>query len=127
MTKLLLKFLQALIFWGVFGFVVLQVSYPNSLTQSSIFQLLSFFIPLFLALFFTINIFLRFIFFSALISLGVIFLLFLKALDSLNFISAGLTIIAVSLLLSYFKKSSNISLTYLKKIPKLTSLHRRKR
>lgn len=104
MLKFLPKIIQALIFWGIFIYVVLQVPYPKSLTQATTFQLLSFFTPLFLALTFTLNLFLNSFFLSASVSLGIIFLLFLKALDTLNFVSAGLTIIAVGLLLSYFGK-----------------------
>lgn len=125
MLKFLPKVVQALIFWGIFVYVVLQIPYPESLTGATAFQLLSFFIPLFLTLTFTLNLFLNSSFLSASVSLGIIFLLFLKALDTLNFVSAGLTIIAVVLLLSYFRKAKRKGLTYISKIPKLTNLRRK--
>ena len=127
MPKNFLKIFPALIFWGIFIFVIFQLPYPESLTQASLFQLLAFFIPLFLALVLTLNLFLKFIFFSASISLGIIFLLLLKALNTLNFVSAALIIVAVGLLLSYFRKNKvKHNLTSLSKISKLTSLHRKK-
>jgi len=127
MPKIILKIFPALIFWGIFIFVIFQLPYPESLTQASLFQLLAFFIPLFLALVLTLNLFLKFIFFSASISLGIIFLLLLKALNTLNFVSAALIIVAVGLLLSYFRKNKvKHNLTSLSKISKLTSLHRKK-
>lgn len=122
MLKFLPKVAPALIFWGIFVYVVLQVPYPNSLTSATPFQLVAFFIPLFLALTLTFNLFFKLFPSSASVSLGIIFLLFLKALDILNFVSAALTIISVGLLLSYFRKVKRRSLTKLPKIPKLTRL-----
>lgn len=103
--------IPALLFWGVFIFVIFQVPYPESLTQASLFQVLAFFIPLFLALTFTL---------SAPIALGVVFLLLLKALDALNFVSVALVVTAVVLLL-------RVRLTSSGKISKLTSLQRKRR
>lgn len=124
MAQLILKIIPALIFWGVFIYVIIYVNYPESLTKAAANQLLYFFVPLFLALIFTVNILLKSIIRSILVSFGVIILLVLQALDSLNIVSAGLTIIAVGLLISYFKTSS--SLTSGSKIPKLRSLRRKK-
>lgn len=127
MFKFLPKVIPVLVCWGIFVYALLQIPYPNSLTQATAWQLLSFFIPLFLALTFTLNLFLKFYLSSSSISLGIIFLLFLKALDTLSFVSAGLTIIAVGLLLSYFRKAKRKNkLTISSKIPKLTSLQRKK-
>ncbi len=107
--------------------VLVYIPYPESLTSATPFQILIFFIPLFLALTFTLNLFFKFVFSSASISLGIVFLLLLKALDALNFVSAALTIVAVGLLLSYFKKErGKRHLTSVSKISKLTSLHRKK-
>lgn len=122
----LIKIFKALFFWGVFGFVVLQVPYPESITQANITQLLSFFISLFLSLTFTLNIFLNFLLLSATLATGIIFLLVLKALDSLNLVTAILTLIAVGLLFSYFRTVKDKSLTSQGKIRRLTGLHRRK-
>lgn len=100
----LIKIFPALFFLGVFGFVVLQIPYPESLTQANITQLLSFFIPLFLAITLTFNIFFKNIFITGSVSLGIILLLILKALDSLNIITGSLIIVSVGLLISYFRK-----------------------
>lgn len=114
-----LKIIPAIIFWGIFIFVIFQVPYPKSLTQTSPYQFFSFFTSLFLATIFSINIFLKNFFSSASISLGIILLLLLKALNALNFVSTGLVILAVILFLNYFKKSKPKNLTYTQKVPKL--------
>ena len=124
MLKLFFKFIPALFFWLIFIFVVLQVSYPENITQSNFTQLLSFFIPLFLALSFTLNIFLKNIFISTSISLGLIFLLILKALDSFNIVTGILILVPIGLLVSYFRKIKRRSLTKWGKIPKLTKLRK---
>lgn len=111
MHKTFFKITPALIFWIIWILVIFYVPYPESLTQASIWQVLAFFAPLFLALTFTL---------SAPIGLGVVFLALLKALDALNFVSAALTIIAVALLL-------RVRLTSAQKISKLTSLQRKRR
>lgn len=121
----LFKLIIAVIFWGIFAFVVLQVPYPESLTQANATQLVSFFIPLSLALSLTINLFLKNIFISSSISLGLIFLLVLKALNSLNLVTGILTVVAIYLLISYFRKVKRSSLTKLPKIPKLTQLRKK--
>lgn len=125
MLKLLYKPLPALIFWGIFAYVILQVPYPTSLTQASILQILAFFISLFLAITFTLNIFLTFLLLSSTLAIGIIFLLILKALDSLNIVTAILTLLAIGLLFSYFRKIKKGGLTSSGKISKLTGLQRR--
>lgn len=126
MLKLLSKSLPSLIFWGIFAYVVLQVPYPDTLTQANPKQLLFFFIPLFLAITLTLNAFLKNIFSSSSISLGSIFLLILKALDSLNLVTLSLTTIAVGLLVSYFRKIKRRNLTKLPKISRLTHVRKEK-
>lgn len=126
MFKFLIKIAPTLIFWGIFGYVILQVPYPDTLTQANLQQLLFFFIPLFFAIILTLNIILKNIFSSASISLGLVFLLILKALDSLNLVTGVLTVIAVGLLISYFRKMNRRSLTKLSKISKLTHLRKEK-
>lgn len=111
---LILKLIPALILWGMFIYVVLQIPYPESLIQATSTQILPFFISLFLALIFTFNIFLKNIFLSFSTSLGIIFLLILKALDLLNFVSGALIIISVGLLVSYFRKMKRRSLNPIK-------------
>ncbi len=120
--NILKKIIPAIIFWGVFIFTILQIPYPQTLIQADTKQLLLFFIPLFLALILTINLFLKNIFLSCSISLGLIFLLILKSLDILNLVTASLIVITVGLLISYFKKARPKSLTNHSKIPKLTRL-----
>ena len=122
---LILKATLAAVFWGIFGMVILKVSYPNTLTSANALQLLSFFIPLFLALTFSLNILLNFMPRSIAISFGLIILLILKSLGSLNFVSTILTLVAVFLLFSYFKKRSK--LTIHSNVPKMRNLGRRKR
>ncbi len=119
MPKIIFKFLPALIFLGIFAFVVFQIPYPDSLTQANFTQIIPFLISLYIALIFTINILLRNILLSVTISLGLIFLLILKALDSLNIVTGILIVVAIGLLTSYFKKTKR-NLTKLSKIPKLT-------
>lgn len=100
----LIKIFKALFFWGVFGLVISQVPYPQNITQADFLQLSLFFIPLFLAILFTLNIFFNNIFIAGSASLGIILLLILKALDSLNIITGSLIIVSVGLLISYFRK-----------------------
>ncbi|MBI2040139.1 hypothetical protein HYT18_03630 [Candidatus Microgenomates bacterium] len=121
MVKIIPKIIPSLFLWGIFGYVVLQIPYPESITQANIIQLLSFFIPLFLAITLTLNIFLKNIFISTSLSLGLIFLMILKSLDSLNLVTGILTAIAVGLLASYFRK---INLTKLPRIPRITRLRK---
>lgn len=131
MLQIILKLIPALFFWGIFIYVIFNIPYPESLTQANSFQLLSFFIPLFLALIFSINLIFKNILRSIFISFGAIILVILKALDSLNLVSAAITILAVALLVSYFKKGRNLTpiksgLTSGSNIPKLKSLRRKR-
>lgn len=131
MSKSIIKIISALIFWGAFIYIVLTIPYPESLTQANIMQIIPFFASLYFALLFTLNIFLRKIPISAFIALGIILLLFLKALNSLNLVTGLLIIISIGLFSSYFKKgeihgpsknSGFRNLTKSSKIPKLTKL-----
>lgn len=110
----------ALVFLLLFIYVVLFIDYPESLTTASRFQLTSFFLPLFLFLFFSINYFFKNNSFSLLISFGVILLLILQALDTLNIVSALLVIASIGLFLNYLKTiKKDRSLTSGFFIPKL--------
>lgn len=104
MLKFIKKFLPAAFFWASFAYVVLQIPYPDSLTQANSTQIIPFFASLYLALVFTFNILLKNILFSSSVCLGLIFLLILKALDSLNIVTGILIAVATGLLASYFKK-----------------------
>lgn len=126
MLKFLFKIIPSLIFWAIFVYIIFQVPYPETITQANIIQLLSFFVPLFLAITLTLNLILKNIFISTSISLGLIFVSFLQALDSLNLVTAVLILIPVGLLISSFGKRKKKSLTNYSKIPKLTRLRRQK-
>ncbi len=128
MIKILYTYLLPLLLWGIFIYTVLQIPYPQSITQANLNQLLLFFVPLFLSIVLTLNIFLKNIFISLFISFGLIFILILKSLDSLNIVTGVLTTLAVGLLISYFrrkedfphfKKTKRKGLTYESKIPKI--------
>ena len=106
---LILRILPALIFWGIFGYVILYVPYPKSITQADVVQLSSFFISLFLALIFSFNFFLKSFALSGSLALGIIFLLILKALNSFNLVTVSLIILAIGLLFSYFRKSRSLT------------------
>lgn len=123
MLKLIEKILP-IFFWGVFVFIVFKIPYPESLTQANFVHIGIFFISIFLALSFTFNFFLKNIAISSSIALGLILLLTLKALDTLNLVTGVLILISVGLLISYFKKAKRKNLTKLPKISKLTSLRR---
>lgn len=124
MLKKILKIVPPIFFSGVFIYVIFNVPYPETITQANITQLLSFFVTLFLSLTFSFNLFLRNIFISTAISIGLIFLFSLKALDSLNLVTAILILIPVVLLISYFRKIKRKGLTNFSKIPKLTKLRK---
>ncbi len=118
----LFKIMPAIIFWGVFIYIVLTIPYPQSLTQANMSQIIPFFAALYLAILLTLNIFLKRIILSASVTLGIILLLLLKALDSLNLVTGLLVIITIGLFASYFMKIKKRGLTKSTKIPKLTKL-----
>jgi len=124
MFKFIYKIIPALISWGVFILVVLYIPYPESLTQANLTQLIPFFASLYLSLSLTFNVFLKNIPVSSSVSLGLIFLLILKALDSLNLVTLSLIVVATGLLTSYFRKVKKRDLTKLPKIPKIRALRR---
>ncbi len=126
----ILKIFLTLIFWSVWIYVIFTVPYPDSITQADSSQLLSFFIPLFLALTATVNLLLKNLPSSIILSLGLILLLILKALQSINTISVILTLAAITLLISYFKGFENLTpiksgLTSSLNMPKLTRWRKR--
>ncbi len=121
------KIIPVIIIWGIFAIIIWQVPYPESLIQADKFQLLLFFIPLFLAICASINLILKNFLSSASISLGLIFLLVLQALDSFNIVTVVLTVLATGLLVSYFRKNKRVNLTNHTKIPKLTQLRKQQK
>lgn len=130
MPKLLFKVFPVLIFGAIFAYALFNVEYPESFATATIFQLAFFLIPLYLLLTFTLNIFFNFLPLAGILSLSLTTFLILKALDSLNWVTGGLTVISFGLLISYFGqikwKSSGSHLTKGSKIPTLTSLKRRR-
>lgn len=122
-----LKIILPLLFWIIFATVILIVPYPENLVQTNFVQLISFFIPLYLAINFTLNILLRNILVSSSVSLGIISLLILKALDILNLVTGILTLTTTFLLVSYFRKAKDRGLTKLPKISKLTHMRKQMR
>ena len=122
--KYVLKIIPPVLFWGIFVYVILQVPYPESITQANSVQLLAFFIPFFLGVAFSLNLFLKNFFITGSLSLGLVFLLILKALDSLNIVTIVLIIISVGLFVSYFRRIKKKGLTNYSKIPKLTNMRK---
>ncbi len=109
-----LSVILSLISWGVFSYTIFQVPYPETLTSANLLQLTAFFIPLFLALILTINIFLKFFILSAILAASLIIILLLQALHILNLVTASLVIIATILLTSQFQKRK------INKLPKVS-------
>ncbi len=126
MAKFVLNVLLSLFFWGFFVWVIFNIEPPKSLTQANVLQLAYFYIPLFLAVTFTLNLLIKTILASSSLSLGIIFLLTLKAMGLFSFLYIGLTIIATLLLFSYFKKDLP-SLTSILNVRKLTGWRPRHR
>lgn len=120
MPKIIVKVFPIIIFWGIFLGVILAIPYPESLVLANLTQISLFFASLFLALIFTSNFFLQNFLQSFSLTLGLIFLLILKALDSFNLVTGILIVAATALLFSYFKKPKHHHLTKPTKIPKLT-------
>lgn len=120
MRKIFILLFPVVFFWGIFIYIVLTVPYPESLTQANLNQIIPLFASLYLAIAITVNVFLKNFLSSLSIALGVILLLVLMALNSLNIVTGILTLISIALLYSYFRKRQKSSLTKHTKMPKLT-------
>lgn len=103
-----LNILLSLISWGIFSYTIFQVPYPDSLTSANLFQLTSFFIPLFLALIFTLNIFLKSLTPALILAASLIIILLLQALQILNLVTASLVILTTFLLSSHFNRKNKL-------------------
>lgn len=114
------KFLPIILPGLILTWVIFKIEPPKSITQASVLQILLFFIPLFLLIVFLLNLYLRFLVYSAIMAIGIIILLLLQALNSLNIVSAALVIIACALLLKSIQRPKNK--IPLAKIPKLGKL-----
>lgn len=104
---LIIRIAPLIIFCTAFALVIYLVEPPKSITEAEVLQLILFFIPLFLLTSFALNLFLKFLLRSLVVSLGFMILLILKALDSLNLITFSLTVLATVLLASAFKKKNS--------------------
>lgn len=118
------RLLPVLLLGLILGLVIWQTPPPASLTSASVLQLTLFLTPLFLLLTFLVDHFLRFFLRSLVVSLGLVILLVLKALDSLNIASLIMTVLAVVLIIKSLKKPKKLN--YSAKIPKLTSLKKQR-
>lgn len=107
---ILKKLIPIFFFAGIFIWVFLQTEPPKSLTSASVLQILLFFIPLFLLLTFSINIYFNFFIRSIFVSLGLTLLLIFKSLEMLNFVSVILTILGTVFLTVSFKKPKQFQL-----------------
>ncbi len=117
---ILKRILLIFFFGGIFGLIVYQTEPPKSFETASYFQIIAFFLPLFLFLFFLLNLFIQFIIRSFIISLGIILLLIIKTLDIFNPAVIILIILSVILLAKTFKKPQRKF--YQTKIPKISKL-----
>lgn len=116
------RLLPALVFGSIFSLVVYSVTPPDSWSQASIFQILSFFVPLLFFLTFFINLFLKYIPYSFIISCGLTILLSLLSIGFLNPLSSILILLIIVLFIKLYPKLRypHISLTRNSKIPKMT-------
>lgn len=85
--KLFSKTLPVIFFGTFFTLVLILITPPLSWDQASVFQILIFFLPLLFLFTFFINIFLNFFPRSFIISLGVIVILVLQAINILNILT----------------------------------------
>lgn len=109
--------------------VIWQIQPPKHLISINFSQTILFFVPLFLFLFFLINLILNFLLWNAVISLGLILLLTLKALGFLNPITFVLTLTAIGFFLKSYKRPKRFGLRnlfYSAKIPKLSRLKKQR-
>lgn len=128
MPKIILRIFSAFFFWGIFILVIFKIPYPQNLSEANLLQISAFFSSLFLAILFTLNIFSNSFYISFSLTLGLILILVLKALESLNLVTAVFVLIFAGLLTSYFSKRNSptkSNLTKLSKIPTLTRLRKK--
>ncbi|HBR20185.1 hypothetical protein A2617_01515 [Candidatus Daviesbacteria bacterium RIFOXYD1_FULL_41_10] len=117
---ILKRVFPVLFFGGILGLVIWQIVPPKSFDIASYFQIIVFWVPLFLLLFFILNLFIRFFLRSFIITLGIILLLVIKTLDIFNILTVILTILSIIFLVKTFKKPRRKF--YRGKIPKISKL-----
>lgn len=118
------KLLPVLISAAIFSLVIWQVQPPKTFTTVTSAQIALFFLPLFLFLLTIFNLIFNFYLRSFVITLGVVLLFILKALDILNIITAGVLILAIILIVKSLKRPQKTF--YQSKIPKLLKLSKQK-
>lgn len=123
------RLFPALAFGSIFALVVYSVTPPPSWNEASIFQILSFFIPLLFFLTFFINLFLKYLPYSFIIACGFTILLALLSIGFLNPLSLILILLVIVLFFKLYPKLRypRLSLTNKYKIPKLSRFERKKR
>lgn len=122
-------FFPLIIYGVILVLVVLKIEPPKNFASISFPQAILFFLPLFLFLFFFINLLVHFFLWSVVLSLEIIILLILQALGFLNPLTLILNLAAVILLLKSLKRPKRFhlkNLSYSAKIPKLTKLKRQR-
>ena len=124
--SLIKRFLSVLFFGLIFASVIYFVTPPTSWMQASILQILLFFIPLLLFLTFFINLLLKYLPFSFIISCATIMTLVFYSINMLNWLSGILILLTMTLILRLFPKLRypRFRLTKQDKIPRLTHVRK---
>lgn len=109
--------------------VIYFVEPPSSWPQASLFQILAFFIPLLFTLTFLLNLFLRYLPYAFISSLGCVVLIALYSTNLFNLFSVPLTLALTLIAIRIFPKIylPRFRLTRNTKIPKLSKLGKSKR
>lgn len=126
LKKVLPVILPLLFLFAVVNFV----TPPESWENASLFQIFVFFIPLLVFYTFFINLFLKYLPHSFLIALGALLLTVFWAVNQLNIITLGITLLALFLMLKIFPKlrlprfKFFRGLTNQEKIPNISKLNK---
>lgn len=118
--NLIKKIVPLLFFGSIFFLVVYFIEPTKDITQLSIIKDLAFFLPLLIFLTYLLKLFIKSSLCCLVISLSLVLLLTLKALNNLNLVSAALTTLGTFLILKSIKK--NHAPSYSTKLPKLSKL-----
>lgn len=123
------RLIPTLVFGSIFTIVVYSVTPPQSWKEASIFQILSFFIPLLFFLTFLINLFFKYFPYSFIIACGFMILITLLSIGFLNPLSSILILLVIVLFIKLYPKLRypRLSLTNKYKIPRLSRFERKKR
>lgn len=115
------KLLLFLFFAGLFVSVVIFVEPPISWQQASLFQIMSFFLPLVLAMTLLIDLLIHYLPHSFILSLGLILIMAFYSVNQLNILTGLLVLLITAFSWRVFPKMKlpRFRLTYGPKIPKL--------